>query len=80
MMNKTICQSILEDLKARQKQDPNLKKVKEDVLNSAMSLHKGREMVFKAFESGIFLKPKQSKQINQVIQTFHYLHQKRNRS
>ena len=49
-------------------QDPNLKRVKEDILNSAMTLLKGREMVFKAFESGIFLKPKklqQSEQSNQ---------------
>ena len=30
------------------------KKVKKDVLNSARALIKGREMVFKAFESGIF--------------------------
>ena len=33
------------------------KKVKQDVLSSARALLKGREMVFKAFESGIFLKP-----------------------
>ena len=32
------------------------KKVKEDVLNSACALLKGREMVYKAFESGIFLR------------------------
>ena len=31
------------------------KKVKEDVLNSVRALLKGRKMVFKAFESGIFL-------------------------
>ena len=36
--------------------NPELKKVKEDVLNKARALLKGREMVFKAFESGI-LKP-----------------------
>ena len=39
----------------------NKKKVKEDVLNSARELL-GREMVFKAFESGIFLKPEELKQ------------------
>ena len=33
-----------------------LKNVKEDVLNSARALLKGREMVYKAFESEIFLK------------------------
>ena len=31
-----------------------LKKVKEDLINSAIALLKGREMAFKAFESGIF--------------------------
>ena len=36
--------------KARER-DPNLKRVKEDVLNSAMALLKGREIVFKKFES-----------------------------
>ena len=35
-------------------QDPNLKRVKEDVLNSALALLKEKEMVFKAFEWGIF--------------------------
>ena len=38
------------------------KKAKEDVLNSAMALLKGREMVFKAFESRIFSRLKQSEQ------------------
>ena len=38
------------------------KKVKEDVLNSERALLKGREMVFKALESGIFLKPEELKQ------------------
>ena len=41
------------------------KKVEEDVLNSARALLKGREMVFKAFESGIFLKPEKLKQSKQ---------------
>ena len=38
------------------------KKVKENVLYSAMALLEGREMVFKAFESGIFLKIEELKQ------------------
>ena len=38
------------------------KKVKEDVLNIARALLKGREIVFKIFESGIFLKPEESNQ------------------
>ena len=43
-------------------QNSGSKKVKEDVLNSARALLKGREMVFKEFESGIFLKPEELKQ------------------
>ena len=39
------------------------KKVKEDVLNSAKALFKGREMVFKAFESGIFSKTEELKKV-----------------
>ena len=38
-------------------QNSESKKIKEDVLNSARALLKRTEMVFKAFESGIFLKP-----------------------
>ena len=37
------------------------KKVIEDVLNSVRARFKGREMVFKASESGIFLNPEESK-------------------
>ena len=43
--------------KLKSKTKPNnidSKKVKEDVLNNARALLKGREMVFKAFESGMF--------------------------
>ena len=36
--------------------NPESKKVKEDVLDSARALLRGREMVFKAFERGISLK------------------------
>ena len=43
-------------------QNSESKKVKEDVLDSARALLKGREMVFKAFASGIFLKAEESKQ------------------
>ena len=38
------------------------KNVKEDLLNSARALLKGREMVFKAFESEIFSNPEELKQ------------------
>ena len=37
------------------------KKVKEDISNSATALLKGKGMVFKAFESEIFLKPEELK-------------------
>ena len=43
-------------------QNSNSKKVKEDVLSSAMALLKGRKMVLKAFGSGIYLKPEELKQ------------------
>ena len=47
----------IKEFKSKTKpRNPESKKVKEDVVNSAMALLKGREMVFKAFESGIFLK------------------------
>ena len=39
---------------ARLPHNSNLKKVNMDEINSAMALLKGREMVFKASESGIF--------------------------
>ena len=42
--------------KTRPKHASNLKKVKEDELNSAKALLRGRKMVFKAFLSGIFSK------------------------
>ena len=43
-------------------QNPESKKVKEDILNSARALIKGKEMVFKALKSGIFLKHEELKQ------------------
>ena len=42
-------------------QNSESKKVNEDVLNSAKTLLKGREMAFKAFESGILLKTEKIK-------------------
>ena len=42
-------------------QNSESKRVKENLLNSAMALLKGREMVFKAFKSGIFLKSEELK-------------------
>ena len=51
MMNKTSCQNILENLKAKQ----------DHKINSAKALLKGREMVFKAFGSGMLLKTEELK-------------------
>ena len=46
-------------------QNHESRKVKEDALNSAKALLKGREMVFKAFENRIFLKAhKLKKELN----------------
>ena len=53
MMNKTI-------IKIRPHNSES-KKLKEDLLNSARALLKGRKIVFKAFESGIFLKNEELK-------------------
>ena len=62
MMNKNSCQSILENLKARQDHKIlSQKKVKEAILYSATALLQGGEMVFKAFESGMFLKTEELK-------------------
>ena len=57
----------IKEFKTKTKQQNNsyLKKVKEDVLNSIMTLLKGRGMVFKAFESRIFSKLKESEQSEQ---------------
>ena len=47
--------SHIEDFTKKTKpRDPILKKLKEDVLTSVLSLLKGREMVYEVFESGIF--------------------------
>ena len=52
----------IDKLKSKTKQHSlESKKAKENVLNSAMALLKGRELVFKAFESRIFLKPAELK-------------------
>ena len=42
--------------------NPELKKIKENVFNSVKALVDGREIVFKAFESGIFSRSKESQQ------------------
>ena len=64
-MNKTIQQNILVNLKVKQPQhDSYLKKVTEDVLKSAMTFLQRREIVCKAFESGLFSRLKQSKQLS----------------
>ena len=62
---KQLLQHIREFKSKTRPQNSESKKVKEDVLNGARALLKGREMVFKAFESGIFLKPEELKQSKQ---------------
>ena len=47
--------------KTKPRRDSGSEKLKENVLNSARALLKGREMVHKAFESGILLKPEELK-------------------
>ena len=49
-------------IKKTKLRDPILKKLKEDVLTSAFLLLKGRELVYKAFESGIFQKLEESQE------------------
>ena len=58
--------------KTKPQHSSNLQKVKEDVLNSAMTLIEGREMVFKAFESGIFSRLKQSEESEQSSSNYKY--------
>ena len=55
--------SNIEDfIKKTKPRDPILKKMKEDVITSVLSLLKGRELVHKAFESGIFQKLEESQE------------------
>ena len=55
--------SHIEDfIKKTKPLDLILKKLEENVLTSVLSLLKGREMVYKAFESGIFQKLEESQQ------------------
>ena len=49
-------------IKKTKPRNPVLKKMKEDVLTSVLSFLKGREMVYKAFESEIFQKLEESQQ------------------
>ena len=51
--------------KTKLKNNSNLKKVKEDVINNAMAFFKGRETVLKAFESGISSRLEKSEQSEQ---------------
>ena len=47
-------------IKKTKPRDPILKKLKEDVLTSVLSLFNGRELIYKAFESRIFQKLEES--------------------
>ena len=53
----------ISSLRSRTKpNNPESKKIKKNVLDSAKALLEGREMVFKAFESGIFQKSEESQE------------------
>ena len=55
--------SHIEDfIKKTKPRDPELKKLKEDVLTSVLSLLKGRELIYKAFQSGVFQKLEESQE------------------
>ena len=43
-------------------QNPELKELKQEVLDSALALLQGRDIVYKAFESGIFSRSKESQE------------------
>ena len=63
---KNYLAKYIKEFKTKTKPPYNsFKKVKEEVINSAMVLLKGREMVFKTFESRIFSKLKESGRSNQ---------------
>ena len=49
--------------------NPELKELKKDVLNSALALLEGRDMVYKEFESGIFLRSEESLQEGEGLKT-----------
>ena len=48
----------------------NMNNIKEDVINSAMPLLKGRKMVFKAFEIGIMSKLRKFEITTRATRTF----------
>ena len=66
---KHLAKYIKEFKRKTSAEDSNLKMVEGDVLNSTMVLLKGRETVFKAFGSEIFLKFGQSKYSEQSDQS-----------
>ena len=63
---KQLSKHITEFKSKTRPQKSESKKIKEDVLNSTKALLKRREMVFKAFESGIFLKTEELKKGNRT--------------
>ena len=54
-----LLEHIREIKNKRRPQNSQTKKVKDNVLNNARALLKGREIAFKEFEIGIFLKPEE---------------------
>ena len=49
-------------VKMTKPRDPDLKKLKGDVLDSTLAFLKGREIVYRAFQSGIFQKLEESQE------------------
>ena len=56
----TLFSHINDFIRKTKPRDPEKRKLRSDVLDSATALVKGREMVLKAFQSGIFQKSKES--------------------
>ena len=57
-----LLKHIEEFTRSTRPRDPELKELKKEVLNSALALLQGREMVFTAFKSGIFPRSKESQE------------------
>ena len=57
-----LLKHIEEFSKSTKPRDPELKELKKEVLDNALALLQGREMVFTAFKSGIFPRSKESQE------------------
>ena len=57
-----LLKHIEEFIRSTRSRNPKLKELKKEVLDSALALLQGREMVFTAFKSGIFPRSKESQE------------------